>query len=125
MNKQTMAMMMKMHSGVPERSTIISKPRCRCIQTPGSGSDGGQLLEDTALAADRHDLANIDRAIFRINGPIRDFAGSLISAFRGVYFDRFERFEQTEPVLPIRFFNPIEPPEFLPQFIMIFLHQRL
>ena len=76
------------------------------------------LLERIALAADQ--VAKIDKEILKVDRPIHAFSGDLISAVRGVYFDKFE---QTKLVQPIEFFNPGEALCFLPQFI--FLYQRL
>ncbi|KAH9036514.1 hypothetical protein EDB85DRAFT_761296 [Lactarius pseudohatsudake] len=66
-------------------------------------------------------VANIDEAIFMVTEPIYSFASYLILKVRGAHFDKFD---QTGPVEPIRFFGSTAgSPVFLPQFI--FLHQRL
>ena len=77
------------------------------------------MLEHVALGAEH--MAEIDRAIFRINDHICAFANGLILFVRGAHFDVFE---QTEHVQQVPFFTPnAQRPTFFPQFI--FLHQRL
>ena len=76
------------------------------------------LLERIALAADQ--VANIDVKILEVELSIHTFAGGLISAVRGVFFDEFE---QTKLIQPSQFFNTNKRNIFLPQFI--FLYQRL
>ena len=49
------------------------------------------LLERFAVAVDQ--VVNINKEILKVNDPLHAFAGNLISALRGVDFDKFEQTE--------------------------------